>query len=71
MNRRLSPRELAAAAQVNRDRPVPVILISGRHDAEPPARSGAGLVVQLLAKPVNEADLRAAVESLSTGPEPP
>ncbi len=26
-----------AAAEVNRERPVPVILFSGRHDVEPPA----------------------------------
>jgi CheY-like chemotaxis protein len=58
---------LAAAAEVNRDRPVPVILIPGRHDAEHLARSLGGLVVRVLAKPVKEADLCAAIASLATG----
>jgi CheY-like chemotaxis protein len=58
---------LAAAAEVNHDRPVPVILISGRHDAEQLARSDVGLVVRFLAKPVDEAELRGAVASTSTG----
>ncbi len=60
---------LAAAAEINRDRPVPVILISGRHDADQLARSDGGRVVRVLAKPVKEEDLRAAVASLSTGVE--
>jgi CheY-like chemotaxis protein len=55
---------LAAATEVNRDRPVPVILITGRHDAEPLARSDSGLVVRFLTKPVREAELRAAIASL-------
>jgi CheY-like chemotaxis protein len=62
---------LAAAAEVNRDRLVPVILISGRHDAEHLARSDGGLVVRFLTKPVKEAELRAAIASLSTGAELP
>ncbi len=61
---------VAAAAEVNRDRRVPVILISGRHDAEQLARSEGALVVRFLAKPVKEAELRAAIASLSTGAEP-
>lgn len=62
---------LAAAAEVNCDRPVPVILISGRHDVEPLARADDRLVVRFLAKPVREAELRAAIASLSTGAELP
>ncbi len=62
---------LAAAAEVNRHRPVPVILISGRHDAEPLARADGALVVRFLAKPVREEELRAAIASLSTGAELP
>ncbi|SRR5579884_473155 len=62
---------LAAAAEVNRDRPVPVILISGRHDIEPRACSDGGLVVRVLTKPVKEAELRAAIASLSTRAELP
>jgi CheY-like chemotaxis protein len=62
---------LAAAAEVNRDQPVPVILISGRHDPEPLARSDGGLVVRILTKPVKEAELRAAIASMTTGAELP
>jgi two-component system, response regulator PdtaR len=62
---------LAAATEVNRERPVPVILISGRHGAESLARSDGGLVVRFLTKPVKEAELRAAIASLSTGAELP
>jgi CheY-like chemotaxis protein len=62
---------LAAAAEVNRDRPVPVILISGRHDAEQLARSDSGLVVRFLTKPVREAGLRAAIAALSKEAELP
>jgi len=54
---------LAAAAEVNRDRHVPVILISGRDDAESLGAAEAH-VVAFLAKPVKPADLRAAVESV-------
>jgi CheY-like chemotaxis protein len=54
---------LAAAAEVNRERPVPVILFSGRHDVPPPAAAGGGPVVKFLAKPMQEAELRAAIES--------
>src|SRR5690349_4689777 len=36
---------LAAAAEVNRDRRVPVILITGRHDVELPPQRDGGLVV--------------------------
>src|SRR3954471_22782952 len=46
---------LAAAAEVNRERPVPVILISGQHEAESLAAT-AGVVVTFLAKPVEEKD---------------
>jgi CheY-like chemotaxis protein len=53
---------LAAAAEVNRERPVPVILISGRHDAESLAAKEMH-VVAFLAKPVKEERLKAAVEA--------
>ena len=54
---------LAAAREINRDCPVPVILISGRHDAESPAWAAGSPVVRFLTKPVKEQELRAAVES--------
>jgi response regulator NasT len=59
---------LAAAAEVNRDRPVPVILISGRHDVELPPQRDGGLAVSFLAKPVKEKELRAAIEAVTTPP---
>jgi CheY-like chemotaxis protein len=57
---------LAAVAKVNRDRPVPVILISGHHAAEQLAISDHTLVVRFLAKPVREADLRAAIAAMAS-----
>ena len=54
---------LAAAGEINRARPVPVVLISGRHDAEAVA-AVEGIAVTFLAKPVKEKDLRAAVEAV-------
>jgi CheY-like chemotaxis protein len=62
---------LAAATAVNRDQSIPVILITGRHDAEPLARSDSGLVVRFLTKPVREAELLAAIASLSGEAELP
>lgn len=55
---------LAAAAEVNRERPVPVILLSGRHDVESAAVTQSH-VIAFLAKPVKPADLKAAVESVT------
>ena len=62
---------LAAAAEVNRDRAVPVILISGRDDAEPRAKADGSPVVKFLAKPVSEAELRAAIAAVATRADPP
>ena len=53
---------LAAAAELNRERPVPVVLISGRPPADLLARAGGDYVMACLVKPVKEADLRAAVD---------
>jgi CheY-like chemotaxis protein len=61
---------LAAAAEVNRDRAVPVILISGRDDPEALAKAGGSPVVQFLAKPVREAELRAAIAAVATRADP-
>ena len=60
---------LAAAAEINRARPVPVVLISGRHDAQSLATVEG--VVTFLAKPVKEKDLRAAVETVRAGAPSP
>jgi response regulator NasT len=55
------PDGIAAAAEVNRDRPVPVILVSGHHDAELLARAASGHVMAYLIKPVKQADVEAAI----------
>ena len=57
---------LAAAAEVNRDRAVPVILISGRDGAEALATADGSPVVKFLAKPVRDAELRAAIAAVAT-----
>jgi len=56
---------LAAAAEINRLRPVPVVLISGRHEAELVSADAA--VVTFLAKPVKEKDLKAALDAVAAG----
>jgi len=50
------------AAELNRERPVPVVLISGRPPADLLARPGGGRGVACLVKPVKEAALRAAID---------
>jgi CheY-like chemotaxis protein len=57
---------LAAAAEVNRERRVPLILISGRHDAEDAALTAAH-IVRFLVKPIKTAELKEAVESVAAG----
>src|SRR5262245_40156146 len=52
---------LGAAAEVNPERPVPVILVTAHHDAELLARAGVGSVMAYLIKPVKPADLQAAI----------
>ena len=56
---------LAAAAEINRERAVPVILITGRQGAEGPAQVAGSPVVRFLMKPIKEADLRAAIDSVT------
>jgi two-component system, response regulator PdtaR len=51
--------ELAKA--VNRDRPLPVILLSAHSDTELIARAEADYIMSYLVKPVGEKDLRAAI----------
>jgi CheY-like chemotaxis protein len=58
---------LSAAAELNRERAVPVILISGRHEAESLAAAEAH-VVAFLTKPVKPAGLKAAVEAACGSP---
>ena len=53
---------LEAAAEINREREVPVILISGHHDAELRARASVPYVVGYLIKPIKQADLETAID---------
>ena len=52
---------LQAAEEVNRGGRVPVILVTGHHDADVLARAGADYIMAYLAKPVKPVDLQAAV----------
>jgi two-component system, response regulator PdtaR len=52
---------LEAAAEVNRDRPVPVVVISAHHETELLDRAAAGYVMTYLVKPVKPTDLQAAI----------
>jgi response regulator NasT len=52
---------LQAAAQVNGDSQVPVIVITAHHGAEVLARAGADYVMAYLTKPVKPLDLEAAI----------
>ena len=60
---------LDAAAEVNRGRRVPVLLVSARCDAEALARAAGDHIVGCLAKPVQGADLEAAVARAVDRPE--
>ena len=50
-----------AALEINRDRPVPVVLVSAHHDAELLVRAGADHIMAYLVKPVKPADLKTAI----------
>jgi response regulator NasT len=52
---------IEAVAQVECERPVPVILVSAHHDAELIVRAGTDHVMAYLLKPVREADLNTAI----------
>ncbi len=52
---------IEAAAAVNRERSVPVVLVSGHTEGELLARSGAEYIMSYLVKPVKPADLQAAI----------
>jgi CheY-like chemotaxis protein len=60
---------LAAAGEVNHERPVPVILLSGGQDAEG-LSVAAGHVVRFLPKPVKYTELMPAVESVAAQAAP-
>jgi response regulator NasT len=50
-----------AAEAVNRDRPVPVILLSAHHEEDILSRLGSTQVMGYLVKPVQEADIKTAI----------
>lgn len=52
---------LKAAEEVNRDGPVPVILVTGHHDDDLLAQSLNGHVMAFLSKPAKPVDLQAAI----------
>jgi len=52
---------IEAAALVNRDREVPVVLVSAHTEGDLLARSGAEYIMSYLVKPVKPADLQAAI----------
>jgi response regulator NasT len=52
---------IEAAAAVNRERQVPVILVTAHHDGDSLARSGVGYVMGYLSKPIKPVDLQAAI----------
>ncbi len=53
---------LQAAAAINREREVPVILVSAHHDAELRTRAMESHIMAYLVKPVKQADLEVALE---------
>jgi response regulator NasT len=52
---------IAAAQEINRDGPIPVILVTAHHEAETLARAGADYIMAYLTKPVKPVDLQAAI----------
>jgi response regulator NasT len=52
---------LEATNEINREREVPVILVSNHHDGETQARAVQDHVMAYLSKPVKEGDLTAAI----------
>jgi AmiR/NasT family two-component response regulator len=52
---------IEAAAAVNRERQVPVILVTAHHDTASLSRSGVGHVMAYLSKPIKPVDLQAAI----------
>jgi response regulator NasT len=52
---------IAAAAAVNQDRQIPVILITAYHDVDIRACAGSGYIMAYLTKPVKPVDLEAAI----------
>jgi two-component system, response regulator PdtaR len=52
---------IQAVEQIERDRPVPVILVSAHHDAELIVRAGTDHIMAYMLKPIREPDLATAI----------
>jgi len=52
---------IETSVEFNRDKQIPVILVSAHHDAELLVRAGVDPIMAYLVKPVKEADLKAAI----------
>lgn len=52
---------IEATKEIYRDRPVPIILVSARSDAETMSRADSGHVMGYLVKPIRQADLDPAI----------
>ena len=50
-----------AAAEINREREVPAILVSAHHDAELLGRAGAEYIMAYMVKPIKPVDLQASI----------
>jgi response regulator NasT len=53
---------LKASEEINRDRPVPVILVTGHHEIDLPGGGGAEYIMAYLSKPIKPVDLDAAIK---------
>ena len=52
---------IQAAAEINRETPIPVILLTAHHEAELLARAGADHIMAYLTKPAKPVDIQAAI----------
>jgi response regulator NasT len=53
---------LRAAAEINREHPVPVVLVTAHNDVNVLTRSGADYIMAYLSKPIKPVDLEAAIQ---------
>jgi response regulator NasT len=52
---------IAAAVELNRERPIPIVLVSAHHEDELLVRAGEDFIVAYLVKPVKAADVKTAI----------
>jgi response regulator NasT len=53
---------LRAAEEITRERPVPIILVTGHHEISLPNGAGAEYIMAYLSKPIKPVDLEAAIK---------